>query len=260
MSADCCRQILETVSSIGVRNTLLAFLDPPLGATTIAASSSRNAPAPANPLVRVALASFDWGAARPLNGRPYGGPAPLALASCNVCNRRRRRVIGGVAQKPWQSQNPSCDCGSGLHPPLDSPQRSRPYNHAQRRAGSPSVAEGKAGLTIEQAVKKLAITGTRKANAPARLQAIEAGEVEPTRRLLVQMSVVYRRSLLTFYMSAPPPRGSRGRDFRTAQPGHAGADVLVDALLRDVGSRQAMVKSILADETRKPLRFPLSTR
>jgi hypothetical protein len=29
------------------------------------------------------------------------------------------------------------------------------------------------------------------------------------------MAKVYRRSLLTFYLSAPPPKGDRGEDFRT---------------------------------------------
>src|SRR5690606_38858434 len=58
----------------------------------------------------------------------------------------------------------------------------------------------------------------------------------------------YRRPLLTFYMSAPPRRGDRGEDYRNLPEQHSDAEALVDALVRDIRARQAMVRSILEDE------------
>ena len=78
----------------------------------------------------------------------------------------------------------------------------------------------------------------------------------PTRPMLVKMATHYRRPLLAFYMSAPPRKGERGRDFRTLPEGHSGAaEALLDALIRDIRARQSMVRSLLEEEETEPLPF-----
>lgn len=106
-----------------------------------------------------------------------------------------------------------------------------------------------AGLTPEQAVAKLDIADARGVPALERLATIETGEIAPTRALLVRMAKQYRRPLIAFYLSSPPPKGDRGEDFRTLPIGHSGAaDALLDALIRDIRARQRMVRSVLEDE------------
>lgn len=71
------------------------------------------------------------------------------------------------------------------------------------------------------------------------------------------MSKTYRRSLLAFYLPAPPVKGDRGQDFRTVSPDQSvNADFDIDALVRDLKMRQSLVKSILEDdEDGSPVRF-----
>jgi Zn-dependent peptidase ImmA (M78 family) len=119
-----------------------------------------------------------------------------------------------------------------------------------------------AGLSLEQAVDKLAIGDARGVAAVDRLAALEAGKEAPTRAQLVNMAKVYRRPLVTFYMSAPPRTGDRGQDFRTLPEDHSKtADALLDALIRDVRARQSIVRSLLEDEEEmEPLPFIGSLR
>lgn len=106
-----------------------------------------------------------------------------------------------------------------------------------------------AGLTRETAVEKLGLGAARGVPAIDRLEALETGDVAPTRPMLVKMAKQYHRPLLTFYLSAPPRKGDRGQDFRTLPEGYsATADALLDALLRDVLARQSMVRAVLEDE------------
>ena len=106
-----------------------------------------------------------------------------------------------------------------------------------------------AGLTLEGAVDKLRLNPTKGASAVERLAALEAGDDLPTRPMLVRMAKQYRRPLLVFYLSTPPRRGERGRDFRTLPDDHSVADhALLDALIRDVHARQSMVRAVLEDE------------
>jgi Zn-dependent peptidase ImmA (M78 family) len=113
-----------------------------------------------------------------------------------------------------------------------------------------------AGLSIEEAATKLGIKTARGVAAADRLVALEAGASEPSRPLLLRMAKLYRRPLLAFYMSAPPPRGDRGEDFRTLPERQTSAEPLVDALVRDIRARQSMVRAILEDdEETEPLRF-----
>ena len=114
-----------------------------------------------------------------------------------------------------------------------------------------------AGLSREEAAKKLAIRDARGMKAVDRLADLESGAAEPTRPTLVKMAGQYRRSLLTFYMSAPPRMGERDAGFRTLtsdQP--SGTQALIDALIRDAHVRQSMVRAALEDEDEaEPLDF-----
>jgi Zn-dependent peptidase ImmA (M78 family)/transcriptional regulator with XRE-family HTH domain len=119
-----------------------------------------------------------------------------------------------------------------------------------------SWARETAGLSLGEAADKLGIWPRLKVSAEARLAAIEAGEVEPSRPLLLKMAQHYRRPLVTFYMSAPPRKGDRGEDFRNVPDRHTDAEALVDALVRDIRARQSMVRAVLVDEEEaKPLPF-----
>src|SRR6202035_4579775 len=113
-----------------------------------------------------------------------------------------------------------------------------------------------AGLSPSEAVEKLGIGNARGVSAVDRLATLEAGEVEPSRQLLLKMALHYRRPLVTFYMSAPPRKGDRGEDFRNIPDRHTDAEALVDALVRDFRARQSMVRDVLVDEEEaKPLPF-----
>lgn len=119
-----------------------------------------------------------------------------------------------------------------------------------------SWARQTAGLSLGEAVEKLGISGRLGVSAVDRLTAIEAGAEEPSRALLVKMTHHYRRPLITFYMSAPPRKGDRGEDFRNLPDRDTGAEVLVDALVRDIRARQSTVRAVLVDdEEAKPLSF-----
>lgn len=107
------------------------------------------------------------------------------------------------------------------------------------------------GLSLEQAADALDIKKVEK------LQAIESGEREVSRPILLRMAKQYRRPLVTFYLPAPPRIADRGEDFRTLPQGRAKADdALLDALLRDVKARHGVVSSLVEDdEDSEPLRF-----
>lgn len=106
-----------------------------------------------------------------------------------------------------------------------------------------------AGLTIEDAAHKLQISAARGMTPFERLDALETGIDHPTRPLLQKMSKSYRRPLLVFYLEAPPTRGNRGEDFRHL-PDHVSPtqEGIVDALVRDVKSRQRILRSVLEEE------------
>lgn len=107
------------------------------------------------------------------------------------------------------------------------------------------------GLSLEQAASALGIANLE------RLHAIETGEEKPSRSLLLKMAKQYRRPLITFYLPMPPRKGDRGQDFRTLpQDRSVGSDVLLDALIRDVKARQAVVRSLIEeDDEATPLDF-----
>ena len=116
-----------------------------------------------------------------------------------------------------------------------------------------------AGLSPEDAARKIGINDTLKFKAVERLHALEIGDIEPSRPLLLKMAKQYRRPLISFYLSAVPARGERGDDFRTLPEGRdQSSEALVDALVRDIRARQEMVRASLLDEDAQVLSFVAS--
>jgi Zn-dependent peptidase ImmA (M78 family) len=105
-----------------------------------------------------------------------------------------------------------------------------------------------AGLSPEEAVRKLKIADARGVSATNRLAALETGENEVSRPMLLKMAKAYRRPLLTFYLAAPPRIGDRGEDFRTLPDRQTTTEALIDTLVRDVRARQGMVRAIVEEE------------
>jgi Zn-dependent peptidase ImmA (M78 family) len=117
-------------------------------------------------------------------------------------------------------------------------------------------ARNTAGLSADEAARALGFNNTRDRSAAERLRALEAGDEEPSRSVLVRMAKAYRRSLLVFYLAEPPRTGDRGQDFRTV----AGAppplyNPALDALIRDVRGRQTIVRSLLEETEPQPVDF-----
>jgi Zn-dependent peptidase ImmA (M78 family)/transcriptional regulator with XRE-family HTH domain len=111
-----------------------------------------------------------------------------------------------------------------------------------------------AGLSLDDAARALGVTDVRGRTGAQRLEAMELGEYEPTRPVLLKMAKTYRRPLLVFYLAEPPKTGDRGQDFRTL-PGHEKFNPELDALVRDIKARQRLIRSMLEDEMAEPLEF-----
>jgi Zn-dependent peptidase ImmA (M78 family)/transcriptional regulator with XRE-family HTH domain len=112
-----------------------------------------------------------------------------------------------------------------------------------------SWARESAGMSLEEAAAKLRLGTKRDPTGVQRLQALEQGEEQPTRALLVKMAKVYHRPLLAFYLDAPPRPSERGHDFRALPSDHTHADdVVLNALIRDIQARQGIVRSAVIDE------------
>jgi Zn-dependent peptidase ImmA (M78 family) len=114
-----------------------------------------------------------------------------------------------------------------------------------------------AGLPPEVAAQKLAIGDARGVSGVERLAALEDGTVAPTPAMLRRMAEQYRRPLVSFYLKAVPRKGDRGEDFRTLPEQHdPGENALLDALLRDLKTRQGLLRAALEDdEDTQPLSF-----
>lgn len=117
-------------------------------------------------------------------------------------------------------------------------------------------ARGTAGLTVDQAAHALAFQDTRRRSAVQRLMALEAGEEQPSRSVLLKMAKAYRRALLVFYLAQPPRIGDRGQDFRTV-PGGTPPEYspLLDALIRDIRGRQTAVHGLMEETEAQPVDF-----
>ncbi len=112
-----------------------------------------------------------------------------------------------------------------------------------------------AGLSLEDAARVFGLTTTK------RLLAIESGEEAASRPLVAKMAKQYHRSLLTFYLPTPPKKGDRGEDFRTVSADRTVAsDALLDALIRDLRTRQSLVRSTLEEEDFEPIALIGSVR
>ena len=106
-----------------------------------------------------------------------------------------------------------------------------------------------AGLTQEEAARKLGFKDSGRSSAEEKLAAVECGRKEPSRPQLVRMAGRYHRPLLTFYLSKPPRQGDRGTDFRTLSADRSASDeARLDALVRDIKARQSMVRAVMEDE------------
>jgi Zn-dependent peptidase ImmA (M78 family) len=117
-------------------------------------------------------------------------------------------------------------------------------------------ARNSAGLSLEEAAAKVGINTARGITGADRLLALETEEGEVSRPVLLKMAKTYRRPLISFYLDEPPPQGDRGEDFRTLPDRHTGSEPLVDAMVRDIRSRQAVVRAVqLEEEEAESLQF-----
>jgi len=113
-----------------------------------------------------------------------------------------------------------------------------------------------AGLSLDEGARALGLKDARGRTGAGRLAALERGDEEPGRPLLLKMAQKYRRPLLTFYLDKVPRKGDRGQDFRTAPgAGPPAYNATVDALIREINTRQSLVKSLLEDEEALALPF-----
>jgi Zn-dependent peptidase ImmA (M78 family) len=110
-----------------------------------------------------------------------------------------------------------------------------------------------AGLSLEDAARAIGLKEARGESGPERLAKIE-DKGDPPRPLLLKMAKAYRRPLIVFYLSHPPKAGDRGQDFRTL-PGEDRYNPELDALIRDIKSRQGLVRSVLEDQEAEPVPF-----
>jgi len=117
-------------------------------------------------------------------------------------------------------------------------------------------ARSTAGLSPAEAANALGFSDTRARTALQRLQAMEGGQEEVSRSVLLKMAKAYHRPLLVFYLDAPPRTGDRGQDFRTV-PGAAAPryNPILDALIRDIRTRQAIVRAVAQETEMQPLDF-----
>ncbi len=117
-------------------------------------------------------------------------------------------------------------------------------------------ARRSAGLSGEEAARKLGFRPASGKSAAERLAALESGAKPPTQSQLFRMSERYRQPLIAFYLERPPPGGDALPDFRTLPQGaNAVNRPHLDALIRDVQAAQALVRDLLQDEGATPLDF-----
>ena len=118
------------------------------------------------------------------------------------------------------------------------------------------------GLSPEEAAKKLDIRAVRGVEALDRLDALETGKAVPTQKMLIRMAKCYRRPLVALYLRDVPPKGPDDRDFRRLPEIASRRDAgLVDAVVRDISSRQSIVRaSIEAAGEEQPLAYVGSVR
>lgn len=104
-----------------------------------------------------------------------------------------------------------------------------------------------AGLSLDEAARKIDLADAYGWSGGERLAQLEQGEVQPSRALIERMASAYRRPLVAFYVSAPPPQGNRGQDFRRVTEVDEAEAPIVDALLREIHARQSLVRAALEE-------------
>jgi len=120
-----------------------------------------------------------------------------------------------------------------------------------------SWARETAGYSLDVAAEKLGFKDTKTSSSVDKLKNYEEGNKAVSRPLLLKMSKVYRRPLLTFYLSKIPDKGDRGEDFRTLPTEYDPSEnAIVDTLIRNIKARQETLKSVLiAEEEAEPVLF-----
>jgi Zn-dependent peptidase ImmA (M78 family) len=112
-----------------------------------------------------------------------------------------------------------------------------------------------AGLSPDEAVRKLSINPSKNMTGAEKLAAYEKGVLSPSRPLLLKMSQQYRRPLVAFYLKNRPAQGARPEDFRNIPDRDPASDILISVLVRNVRARQSAVREILVDDESPPLKF-----
>lgn len=106
-----------------------------------------------------------------------------------------------------------------------------------------------AGLSIEEAAHKIGLTSGARGTAAEKLEAMESGERAPSGAQLSKMAAAYHRPLLSLYMAEPPRPADRGEDFRMMRAPIARQEAAwLDALVRDVRTRQSILRDMMEDE------------
>ncbi|WP_025769979.1 XRE family transcriptional regulator [Thioalkalivibrio sp. HK1] len=114
-----------------------------------------------------------------------------------------------------------------------------------------------AGLTREEAAKKLGVKSARGRSAIERMEDLECAKEKPTWAMISKMSKAYHLPLVVFYLSDIPPPGDCGEDFRALpkKPDRK-AQGLIDAAVRDMHARQSILRTSLEDiDEAEPLPF-----
>jgi Zn-dependent peptidase ImmA (M78 family) len=118
-----------------------------------------------------------------------------------------------------------------------------------------------AGLSLEEAARRISLRETQDRTGAERLALLEGGEGEVSSALLRRMAQQYRRPLLTFYLAAIPQPVDVGQDFRSLPDRGDPTNTLLAALLRDVKSRQSLIREAIEDdEDFRPVPFIGSRR
>jgi len=122
-----------------------------------------------------------------------------------------------------------------------------------------------AGLSLDDAARRLGLTSGPRGTAEEKLAAIEAGEKAATDTQIAKMAAVYHRPLIALYLAEPPREANGYEDFRTTTAAVATDEAArLGALVRDVRVRQSILRELVeADEGAVPRGFvgsvPIST-
>lgn len=115
-----------------------------------------------------------------------------------------------------------------------------------------------AGFSTEDACRKLGIASSKSKTATEKLNDLESGRVIPSSAQLELMAKKYRRPLIALYLNEPPSRADRGTDYRQVNKRNLKDDANIDVLIREIYSRQNILRSSLLDEDEEELDLQLS--